>query len=471
MGQGSRGVGFSTGVEGLDRLLGHIELPYLLVIAGHPGAGKTTLATTMCYRRAMDGGSCLYISFHEDREKLFRYMSRLGMDLAGAESTGRFRYVKLPLSTNVDKIVGEVISALIAEGKYDVVVVDSINALLSGVRDSAEKRAWLTNYFYSVPTAMRNLLILIAELPFGAEGLEIGGLDFVADAVVILKHRLKEGFLLRVLEVRKARGAQVTIAEVPFSITEGRGIEVWTPPVLEYISEEMGEVELVCEAFRRAWGHLHRGQVVNVVYPADSDYADFLLCLLGLAVVNDMKVFMVSYKYPPKNVAELLVSRLTSLGVSSEKAEKIISERFKVRSINPFTYSVSQLVVRELQLVESEKPDVVVFHGVEIPRAAVPVGKHVEELYNQMNYFKRRGYLVVRIGAYTEPLTYRLESRIADAVIRFRYSGVGEDGTVKFRAFLWRRNTKPRILSSEELEQCTAEIRELIRKYAESYKT
>lgn len=467
--EGNNGGKILTGVEGLDRLLGHLELPYLLVVAGHPGAGKTTLASTICYRKVVDGGSCLYISFHEDREKLFRYMSKLGLDLAGAESTGRFKYVKLPLSPNVERIIGDVVSSLIAEGRYDVIVIDSINALLSGVRSDAEKRAWLTNYFYSIPVTMKNLLILLAEVPFGSERLELGGLDFVADGIVFLKHRLVNGFLLRILEVRKARGASITIAEVPFTITEGRGIEVWTPSILEYVSEDRGEVRIACKELKDAWNHLHRGHLINIVYPADSDYIEIILYILGSAIVNDMKILMVSYKYSPQFLMELLIYKLhRRLGVSIEKAKRIVSERLKAVGINPFAYSVSQLVVREIQLVESEKPDVIVFHGVEIPRAIVPIGKHVEELYNQMNYLKQRGYLVIRLGAYTDPLIYRLESGLADAIMRFKRVGVGENGTMKYKAYIWRRGTAPRILSSDALNRCAAEIEEIIKKYAES---
>ncbi|MDW8082945.1 MAG: ATPase domain-containing protein [Sulfolobales archaeon] len=72
---------FSVGIEGLDRILGYMKTPYLLVIAGHPGAGKTTLASTICYKNALLGRKCLYISFYEDKERLYSYMSHIGIDL------------------------------------------------------------------------------------------------------------------------------------------------------------------------------------------------------------------------------------------------------------------------------------------------------------------------------------------------------------------------------------------------------
>ena len=77
------------GIEGLNKFLGNfISPPYNIVIAGHPGSGKTTMASTICYSNALKGRKCLYISLQEDKEKLYEYMSKLGLNLKEAESRG-----------------------------------------------------------------------------------------------------------------------------------------------------------------------------------------------------------------------------------------------------------------------------------------------------------------------------------------------------------------------------------------------
>jgi circadian clock protein KaiC len=83
-------VRFTTGIPGLDVLLGEIAAPYTLLIAGHPGAGKTTVATTICYANALRGRKCLYMSFYEDREKYYRFMKHLGIDLEAVEAKGLY---------------------------------------------------------------------------------------------------------------------------------------------------------------------------------------------------------------------------------------------------------------------------------------------------------------------------------------------------------------------------------------------
>jgi len=58
------------------------------LVEGYPGAGKTTLAASICYSYAVKGERCLYTTFHEDKEKVFGVLSELGVDLASAEKKG-----------------------------------------------------------------------------------------------------------------------------------------------------------------------------------------------------------------------------------------------------------------------------------------------------------------------------------------------------------------------------------------------
>ncbi|MEM3990095.1 MAG: ATPase domain-containing protein [Desulfurococcaceae archaeon] len=451
------------GVEGLDKLFGGSIPPthYLIVIAGHPGAGKTILASTICYANTLRGHKCLYISFQEDKDKLFNFMEKLGLNLRNAESMNLFKFVKLPISFDIES-VAMMLNKLLSSNKFDILVVDSINALLEVTRDDASKRSWLQNFFYSLPQVFNGLVILIAEVPYGLEKLELGGIEFIADAVLLLKHRVEEGFLTRVLEVRKIRGVPVTLAEIPFSITEGKGFEVWLPTVLEEIGREGGKLHLPCNLLRKTLDHIHRGQVINIVYPADCECPDSLMFALGIVIQNDLRTMFISYRNPPESIRESIVGRLIIQGIESSAAEKIVDKYVVFRSLNPFSYSISQLTARELSLINSEEFDVVVFHGIEIPRHAVEPSQHIRELYNEMNYLRKRGKLVIRIGAYTNRLSYSLECGVSDALMRFKCLN-SKMGEVNYRAFIWRKNKKPYIASSEEISECINEVIELIK--------
>jgi len=455
-------AGFTTGVPGLDRLLGVLEPPYTLLVAGHPGAGKTTLATTICYSNAVRGRRCLYLTFYEDRAKYFRFMRRLGLDLESVESRGLFKFVRLPQTLDVEAVVGE-LNRMLAEG-FEVVVVDSITTLLEPVAGNAERRAWLLNYFYQLPTAINGLLVLVAELPFGEERLGLGSVEFVVDAIVVLKHRVEEGFLTRLVEVRKARGAPIHVAETYFTITEGVGLQVFTPPVLEEPpSEEGGALvpEVPGEAMK-----FRRGLAVNAFYPPEPGAGlDALLEVLTFAAKGGMRVLVVSYTHSAQILHEAVARRLTEYGLPAEKVGKLLERHMEFVALNPFAHSLTQLVARELTIIEQRKPDIVVFWGVHIPTYTNRV-VGFKELFNELAYLKSRGMTVVRVGPCIDESVCDTEASISDVTYRF-VREFGRDGSVETRLYVYERFKKPRVFPGTVAEEVVKRCLEILREYIE----
>lgn len=451
---------YTLGVGGLEKLVGRVRSPYVILILGHPGSGKTSLASTICYRNTLEGRRCLYVSFYEDKDKLFNYMRDLGLNLASVESVGLLRFARLPTPTKVDSVV-DLLNTLLSEGKYDVVVIDSINPVLAGAEDP-EKRAWLLNYFYNLAHLNNRLVVLVEELPYGQEATKIE--EFASDAVLVLRSEVEEGFLLRKLEVRKVRGRNIPLAEVPFSIVENRGFEVFVPPVLEEVPVEAGEIYVPCRAFRQVWGTLKRGFIVGVYYPAIAGPRDLLIFLLAMLAINNVRALFLSYRYSPNAMIEMTLERAEELGIEQAITEKILSERITFASINPFSRSVTQLAIDELQLIDSVGPDLVVFHGIEILREGIPSERYLKERYNQLNYLKSRGILVIRVGEYVDENAYKEMALLDDAVIKLSYvTPPSSYGTLKYEALLWRRGKLATIVSPEEVDECVRECVEILK--------
>src|SRR5690348_17300365 len=74
----------STGVSGLDEILhGGFPQRHLFLIAGEPGAGKTTLGLQFLMEGARQGGRVLYITMSESEDELRQIARSHGWSLDG----------------------------------------------------------------------------------------------------------------------------------------------------------------------------------------------------------------------------------------------------------------------------------------------------------------------------------------------------------------------------------------------------
>ncbi|MEM4527765.1 MAG: ATPase domain-containing protein [Desulfurococcaceae archaeon] len=454
--------GFVTGIEGLNELFkGAINQPYMIVIAGHPGSGKTTLASKICYSNALLGYKCIYVTFYEDKEKLYRNLSKLGIHLKDIEEKGVFKYVKLPSSIDIEHAVDS-INRILIEEKPDILVIDSISVLLDVVKDHAEKRAWLLNYFYALPNSLNGLLICIVELPFGEEKINMGSIEFTADAIIILKQRVEDGFLTRYMEIRKARGFPIYLAEIPFFIMENTGIDVFIPPVLSEISPQKEEILPACSVMRKVFGHYHRGFLINIFHPPEVIIdSTILLDILAMAIANNLKTLIISYLLPPSAMIDIVYSELKKAGINVEKIDRFFKEQVIVEGINPYSYNYAQLLAHELSFIKKVKPDIIVFHGVHVLTHA-PRGFYVA-LYNKVNYLKSMNTVLISINAFVDEQVYRNISSIGDVNFRIEYFVKGNE--ISRMIYAWRRNKGLHVLTDKEISMCIDEFKDILAKH------
>jgi len=455
---------FIVGVEGIDEVLPDLLYPgSLVVIAGHPGSGKTTLASTICYRNALNGNKCLYISFQESKKKLFRIMKNFGMDFEELENKGLYKLLRMPITGNVEEII-EQLSKTMAEYAPKVVIVDSVNALTQFISNT-KIRALLQNYFYSLSETLNGVTILVAELPLGEEKLGLGAVEFVADTILVLKHRIERGVLARVMEIRKARGAPISIAEIPFTIAKGKGVVALTPPILTKIPRRGAKLKLPCNVLERVLDHVHKGHVIYVEQPSFFRPAESVPLLLGIAFKNNLKALIVSYGYPPETQLNLTIHAYSICGYSREDLRKVIEEHVVFTAINPFSYSLAETVAEEIRLAGEygDNADMVVFHSVELPAIAEKLSSnYLANLYNQMNMLKKMGKLIIRVGSYVNDEMSNLFSALADVVIKYIPTEANE-GEQKYRVYIWGRGRKPYLLKYEDIQGCLKEVCEIIK--------
>ena len=456
---------YTTGSKELDELIGGLPPRTMLLIVGHPGSGKTTLAAQICYANTLRGKKCLYVTFYEDKEKLYCNMGKLGINLAEAEKKGLLTYIRLPVVTTEDVL--SAISDAVARGGYNVVVVDSINPALELLERKEAQRAILLNFFYQLASFTNGLLVSVAEIPLGKESLDLGSVEFVADAILYLKHRISRGLLSRILEVRKVRGALLSVTEVPFEIINGKGFKVYVPPRPErVVKSREHELKVTLSEFtEKLMGPLYRGDVVYISYPPQARDPAVVIPLIDLAVTNNARVLFVSYKYSPSEVAGILVDMATRyLGMSAEEASGIVNTYFYLVSINPVSHAITRLHAETVELVEELKPDVVVFHGVEVFRAISDHQEYWTALINELTWFKNKGIVVVRYGSRVDPYWTRMNESLSDAVIRVYCEREGEQIVPVYYA--WRRGKRSVVikLTDDVLKRYSGELGKLAKK-------
>ncbi|HIP57152.1 MAG TPA: hypothetical protein EYH02_03670 [Ignisphaera aggregans] len=469
---------FTWGIEALDTVLKPAIAPRsTILIAGNPGTGKTTLAATICYSNAVRGKPCLYITFHEEKERFIDQMKRFDMDFEELEMKNMFVYLRLPLVTTEDALSDMLtrITSSVERHGVRVVVVDSYTPLGKATLNDIKARTLLQNFFYNLAKTINGIVVLIAEVPIGQETIALGDIEFVTDTVILLKHRVVRGLIERTLEIRKARGAKITQAELPFSIVDKRGIVVIAPPLIERLKPPRIDIRVLlpCKSLMETIDHLHPGHYLYIVVPPDARGYNYVLKLISATILlNRLRTLIISYYWSPEEFTELLNEILEELGgygacvkrgVDAEALRNTFRELVEVYSLNPASMSLEELYSHELAKIESYRPQLVVFDRTDVLSSihgAVDMAKHFMYLRNQLLYLRHRDVLTVRIAALVDEGMYRRESSIADAVIRLEYREQG--AIIKPYLYVWRSGRDPKILDPDLIHMCVAEMDRLI---------
>jgi len=217
------------GVPGLDENFGGVPKGCMIVLAGEPGTGKTTLAAQFLYRGAVDYGERgVHVSFVEDKTTFFNNMRGLGFDFERLEEEGRFRF--LEMLTVREAGVPETLNLILKEMTdfgAQRLVLDSFTALAQAMREAQEVRVLLHDFLNRIIKSRECTTIIITEKPYGVNRIGTGVEEFVADCVVLLKRGWLKKRPVRELEILKARG--MAVAEPRLFFTMWGGLKAFQP--------------------------------------------------------------------------------------------------------------------------------------------------------------------------------------------------------------------------------------------------
>jgi circadian clock protein KaiC len=222
-----------TGIAGLDELtLGGLPAGRPTLLCGAAGCGKTLLAMTFLVngvRRFGEPG--VFMSFEEPRADLAANTASLGYDLLQLVEQRRLA---------IDHVRIEA-SEIEESGDYDLeglfirlghaidgigarrVVLDTIEALFSGLTDSATLRAELRRLIAWLKR--RGVTAIITGERVEGQLTRFGIEEYVSDCVILLDNRVVDQVTTRRLRIVKYRGSAHGTNEYPFLIDD-QGVSV-----------------------------------------------------------------------------------------------------------------------------------------------------------------------------------------------------------------------------------------------------
>ncbi len=236
-----------TGIPGLDEIIeGGIIKGDVILVAGHPGTGKTTLGLQFLYYGATQlGEPGVYISITEPISRIKRNARRFGWDLDALEAEGLLKLVDMPLTEipyllaiesgqvhEINDIVYR-ISRPMREIRAERIVIDTISALLAGTKSESDARLLLVRLYREIVESGATALLL-AEIPWGNRTFRIPGQEFVVDGVIIIESVMEHNRIVRRLYIPKMRATNHSLDFYNLYITE-EGVAISPMPAASQV--------------------------------------------------------------------------------------------------------------------------------------------------------------------------------------------------------------------------------------------
>jgi circadian clock protein KaiC len=215
-----------TGIQGFDEVTGGgLPKGRVTLVCGSAGCGKSLFAMEFLVHGAVqygEPGVCM--DFEETEAKLKANVASLGFDLRELAKRKKLLVDFVSVERNQIAETGEYnldglfirLAHAVKAIKAKRVVLDSIEALFSGLVDSTILRAELRRLFHWLE---EHKLTAVVTGEAGEHALTRHGLEeYIADCVIALDHRVTEQISTRRLRVVKYRGTSHGTDEYPFLI-------------------------------------------------------------------------------------------------------------------------------------------------------------------------------------------------------------------------------------------------------------
>lgn len=428
----------TTGVPGLDTVLGGglCEFSFNL-IAGHPGAGKTTLVQQILFENATTQHPALYFTvLGEPTVKMLRYQQQFTF-FDAAKVPGAIRFVNLTkeaVSEDLDSLLGRIV-AEVAAVKPAFVAVDSFRTIGRQIRPADShglvKLAEFVQRLAQQLTSWEITSFLLGEYSAQESRHPV---FTVADTILRLSEDVDRNSAVRKLRAVKVRGRAPMPGLHTFRIT-GDGVQVF-PRIPEQQRERVVRSSKrlrtgVPGLDEMMGGGIPEGDVLMLTGPAGSGKTTFATQFVAQGLSEQESCVVAVFEEFP----EAYLARAKTLPIDFSKM--IAADKLAVIYLRPLDLSVDEMLAEIFTAVRRVGATRVVIDslsGFEIALAPTFRVDFRESLYRLVGALTATGVTVLMtaevIEAFAEGrFTSERVSFVTDDILVQRYVEI--DGHLK----------------------------------------
>jgi circadian clock protein KaiC len=418
-----------TGVPGLDAILGGgLPVYSFNLIAGGPGAGKTTLAQQIVFANASAERPALYFTvLGEPALKMLRHVQQFTF-FDAAKFNSAVRFVNLSaeaMAQDLGKVL-ERISGEIESVQPGLVVVDSFRTVTRSGTSEAQIQEFVQRLALQL-TSWEATTFLVGEYELAESHNPI---FTVADGILWLTQTLERNASIRQMQITKSRACSPVSGRHTFAISDD-GIRVF-PRVLPRTAALPNRSDKrastgVSGLDAMMNGGIPAGETTMIVGPSGSGKSALARQFLASgAAVGENSIIAVFEEHPGEYLAR-------SDAFGPPLRQFVEGKQIEILSLRPLDLSVEETLASVRDAIERTKAKRLVIDsisGFELTLAPVFRDDFRESLFRMISTLAGSGVTTLMtvslVESYTElGLSPHITEFLADSLVLLRYVELG----------------------------------------------
>ncbi|MBI5764714.1 MAG: circadian clock protein KaiC [Planctomycetes bacterium] len=420
-----------TQITGLDQILeGGLPRKRTTLVCGGPGSGKTVMGLEFLCRGAIAGEAGVFVTFEERTEAVRMNARSMGWNLAAMEKAGRIVIVEARMpgqevrsgDFDIDGILA-IVGGHAKKIGAKRIVLDALDVLLRVYDDVKRERSELERlHDWLADRGLTTVLTVKTHLNDANFQTHYEFLDFMADCVIRLDHRVVGQVATRRLRVIKYRGSGFGTNEYPYVFGE-HGIVLFPLTTTELTHQPLGpKISSGLKGLDRMLdGGFRRTSCILISGNSGAGKTTLASTFALAACRRGEKVLSLNFE----ESKEALISGMLSAGIDLRRS--IRSKKLLIQTAMPESTGSDGHLIRTIEALDKFKPNHLILDAVS---ACLRMGSEqaaFDFMMRLVSNVKERGItsiLTNQVNSETggdEELSGIGFSSVVDAVVQLRF--------------------------------------------------